>query len=84
MPEHPQLPPNFKDTVEDTRDLVNGLISRVAAVAGNAGNKWIDGFSKDDVLAVAKDAGDQFTQQVADAWKAAEDNVKPPKDGNAP
>ena len=77
----PQFPPNFKDTVEDTRDLVNKLIDRAAGAAGNAGNKWIDGFTRDDVKSVTEDIGGKFTGQVLDAWDKAEENVKPANPG---
>jgi hypothetical protein len=77
----PQLPPNFKDTVEDTRNLVNLFIGRLAGVAGNAGNKWIDGFTKTDVSDVVDDLNAKFKSQVLDAWSTAEDNVKPPNSG---
>ena len=77
----PQLPPNFKDTVEDTRDLVNRLVGRLALVAGNAGNKWIDGFTKQDVSDVVDDLNAKVKDQVLDAWGTAEANVKPPNSG---
>ena len=57
MADDPQFPPNFKDTVKDTRNLVNSLIDRAALVAGNAGKRWIDGFEKTDAQAVADDIG---------------------------
>lgn len=77
----PQFPPNFKDTIQDTRDLIIDLITRVASVTGAAGKKWIDGFTRDDVAAVADDMGGQFKSQVLDAWDAAESEVEPPKNG---
>lgn len=81
MSDDPKFPPNFKATVEDTRDLVKKLIDRAAAVAGAAGDKWIDGFTKTEVEAVAVDIGAKFKDQVLDAWTAAEKAVKPPKTG---
>jgi hypothetical protein len=83
MAKNPKFPPNFKDTVEDTRDLLNKLIVRAGQAAGNAGNKWIDGFTKGDVGAVADDIGVKFKEQVLDAWQTAEANVKPPSNGGA-
>ena len=83
MAGNPQLPPNFKDTVEDTRNLVNHLVGRFAAVAGNAGNKWIDGFTRTDVSEVVDDLNAKFKEQVLEAWDTAEANVKPPKTGGA-
>jgi hypothetical protein len=77
----PQFPPNFKDTIEDTRDLINDLIDRAASVAGAAANKWIDGFTRDDVAAVSDDIGAKFKDQVLEAWDAAESEVVPPKNG---
>lgn len=79
MADDPQFPPNFKDTVKDTRNLVNSLIDRAALVAGNAGKRWIDGFEKTDAQAVADDIGAKLRQQVDDAWQVAQDNVIPPK-----
>jgi hypothetical protein len=73
----PQFPPNFKDNIEDTRDLVNKLIDRAASVAGAAGKRWIDGFTKADAEAVADDVGAKFKEQVVDAWDVAEKDVKP-------
>ncbi len=81
MPDAVEFPPNFKDTVEDTRDLVNALIDRMAAVAGNAGKRWIDGFERADVEAVAEDIGAKLKDQIMDAWSTAEKNVKPSADG---
>jgi hypothetical protein len=77
MPPDPQFPSNFKDTIQDTRDLVDKLIDRAASVAGAAGNKWIDGFTKQDVTDVAVDIGEKFKDQVLDAWDVAEKDVKP-------
>jgi hypothetical protein len=77
MPPDPQFPPNFKDTIQDTRDLVDKLIDRAASVAGAAGNKWIDGFTKQDVTDVAVDIGEKLKDQVLDAWDVAEKDVKP-------
>ena len=45
------------------------------------GNKWIDGFTRDDVKSVTEDIGGKFTGQVLDAWDKAEENVKPPNPG---
>jgi hypothetical protein len=81
MSKKPQFPPNFKDTIQDTRDLVDKLIDRAAGVAGAAGKKWIDGFTKSDVEDVAVDIGAKFKDQVLDAWDVAEKDVKPPKNG---
>ena len=75
------LPPNFKDTVEDTRDLLNGLIDRIADVAGDAGQRWIDGFERKDVTAVTTNLGDKLTEQAEQAWDTAQSNVIPPKKG---
>jgi len=81
MNDKPKLPPNFKDTVEDTRDLINSLITRVAGVAGDAGKRWLDGFERDDVQAVSKEIGNQLDEYVLQVWEVAEKNVKPSKDG---
>ena len=78
---NPQFPPNFKDTIQDTTKLINDLIDRAASVAGNAGKKWIDGFTKGDAEDVAVDIGAKFKDQVLDAWDTAQENVKPPKNG---
>lgn len=81
MPNDAQFPPNFKDSISDTRDLVNKLIDRTAAVAGATGKKWIDGFTKDDVEQVAGDIGAKLKEQVLEAWDTAEADVIPPKEG---
>jgi hypothetical protein len=73
----PKFPPNFKDTIEDTRDLVNKLIDRAASVTGAAGKRWIDGLTKTDVEAVADDVGAKLKSQALDAWDVAEKDVKP-------
>jgi hypothetical protein len=75
MPPDPQFPPNFKDTIQDTRDLVDKLIDRAASVAGAAGKKWIDGFTKQDATDVAVDVGEKFKDQVLDAWDVADKEV---------
>jgi hypothetical protein len=77
MQPDPQFPPNLKDTVQDTRDLVDKLIDRMASVAGAAGKKWMDGFTKQDATDVAVDIGEKFKDQVQDAWDIAEKDVKP-------
>jgi plasmid maintenance system antidote protein VapI len=77
MTGQPKLPPNFKDTVEDTRDLVNDLIDRVAKVVGDAGQRWLDGFEKADVEQVAKDMGEELQDYAKDVWTTAEKDVKP-------
>lgn len=79
---NPQFPPNFKNTMQDTQKLINDLIDRAASIAGNAGKKWIDGFTKSDVEDVAVDIGAKFKDQVLDAWGTAEAAVRPPKDGD--
>jgi hypothetical protein len=81
MADNPQFPPNFKDTVEDTRNLVLGMLDKFAAVAGSAGNRWMDGFEKSDVEAVADDIGAKLKEQLVKAWDTAEANVTPKDDG---
>jgi hypothetical protein len=73
----PVFPPNFKDSIEDTRDLVKSLLDRWSQVAGNAGQKWIDGFTEGEATDVAADIGAKFKDQVVDAWKVAEKDVVP-------
>jgi hypothetical protein len=82
MSQQPQLPPNFRDTVEDTGVLLNALIDRIAQVAGNAGTLWMTGgFVEDDVKAVSEDIGDKLTAQALEAWDVAEKDVNPFKPG---
>jgi hypothetical protein len=84
MSQQPQLPPNFRDTVEDTGVLLNALFDRIAQVAGNAGKLWMtDGFGEDDVKTVSKDIGDKLTAQALEAWYVAEKDVNPFKTGGS-
>lgn len=77
MSSEPAFPPNFRNSLEDTGTLVKSLLDRWAAVAGNAGQKWIDGFQRTEAEAVATDIGEKFVDQVNQAWDIAEKNVKP-------
>ena len=78
MTPKPQLPPNFKDTVEDTGELTKALIDRISGVIGTAGALWMkDGFVRDDVKAVSKDVGDKLTEHALQAWDIADADVNP-------
>lgn len=74
----PQLPPNFKDTVQDTGTLTNALIDRLVQVVGNAGALWMDnGFVRADVAKVSDDIGVKLKEQALQAWDVADADVNP-------
>lgn len=77
----PTLPPNFKDTVEDTAMLTNDAINRTSRTLGDFAKRWMDGLSRDDVDKVTKQAGTDLNEFWLKVYDTAEDNVTPPPTG---
>ncbi len=76
-PDTSTLPPNFGDTVEDTRDLLRDLIGRAATVGGDAFRRWRDGLTPADLDQVAADVGRNLREWADTVYQTAEDNVRP-------
>lgn len=76
-PETAKLPPNFGDTVNDTRDLVKDLIGRAATVGGDAFRRWRDGLTPADLGQVATEFGQNLREWADTVYQTAEDNVRP-------
>lgn len=72
-----KLPPNFGDTVNDTRDLVKDLIGRAATVGGDAFRRWRDGLTPADLGQVATEFGQNLREWADTVYQTAEDNVRP-------
>jgi hypothetical protein len=71
------LPPNFGDTVQDTRRLASDLVDRVAGTWGRAATLWLNGLTAAAVDAISTDVGQQLREFARDVYKTAEGNVKP-------
>lgn len=80
-PDKPKLPPNFKDTVEDTAMLTNDAINRTASTLGDIAKRWMDGMSRADVNAITKTMGTNLNEFWLKVYDTAEDNVTPPPTG---
>ncbi|WP_113964440.1 hypothetical protein [Mycobacterium shimoidei] len=74
---HATLPPNFGDTVDDVRTLVNDLINRTRDVTADAVSRWLDGMTRDDVKAITSTVGTQLQEFALKVYQTAENNVKP-------
>jgi hypothetical protein len=71
------LPPNFGDTVDDVRKLLNGLIDRTRDVAADAAKRWIDGMTREDVKEITGGIGTHLREFALEVYQTAENNVKP-------
>lgn len=71
------LPPNFGDTVQDTRRLASDLVDRVADTWSRAATRWLDGLTAAAVDDISTDVGQQLREFARDVYKTAEGNVKP-------
>ena len=74
---HATLPPNYGDTVDDVRKLLNGLIDRTRDVAADAAKRWLDGMSREDVKKITTGIGTNLRQYALEVYQTAENNVKP-------
>lgn len=71
------LPPNFGDTVDDVRKLLNDLVDRTRDVAADAATRWMDGMSREDVKKITGGIGTHLRQFALEVYQTAENNVKP-------
>jgi hypothetical protein len=73
----PQLPPDFGHAMGDVRNLLDHQIKRSQKLAANAGDRWLDGMTLDDVKEITKEFGKVLEKFAVEAYKTAESNVKP-------
>jgi hypothetical protein len=73
----PQLPPDFGHAMGDVRKLLDHQIKRSRKLAAMAGERWLDGMTRDDVKEITKEFGKQLEKFAVEAYKTAESNVKP-------
>ena len=73
--ETPLLPPNFGDTVDDVRDLLNNLVDRTAKVAGDGAARWLDGLGREEVRDITKAFGTNLSEWADLVYETAERNV---------
>jgi hypothetical protein len=71
------LPPNFANTVDDVRKLLNDLIDRTRDVTADAATRWLDGMSREDVKKITSEIGTNLRQYALEVYQTAESNVKP-------
>ena len=71
------LPPNFANTVDDVRKLLNDLIERSRHVTADAATRWLDGMSREDVKKITGEIGTNLRQYALEVYQTAESNVKP-------
>ena len=74
---HATLPPNFANTVDDVRKLLNDLIDRTRDVTADAATRWLDGMSREDVKKITSEIGTNLRQYALEVYQTAESNVKP-------
>jgi hypothetical protein len=71
------LPPNFGNTVDDVRKLLNDLVDRTRDVTADAATRWLDGMSREDVKKITTDIGTNLRQYALEVYQTAESMVKP-------
>jgi hypothetical protein len=71
------LPPNFGNTVDDVRKLLNDLVDRARDVTADAATRWLDGMSREDVKKITTDIGTNLRQYALEVYETAESMVKP-------
>jgi hypothetical protein len=71
------LPPNFANTVDDVRKLLDDLIDRTRDVTADAATRWLDGMSREDVKKITTEIGTNLRQYALEVYQTAESNVKP-------
>jgi hypothetical protein len=73
----PQLPPDFGHAMGDVRKLLTHHIDRSQKLAAKAGDRWLDGMTRDDVKEITREFGKHLEKFAVEAYKTAESNVKP-------
>jgi hypothetical protein len=71
------LPPNFGNTVDDVRKLLNDLVDRTRDVTADAATRWLDGMSREDVKKITTEIGTNLRQYALEVYQTAESMVKP-------
>ena len=71
------LPPNFGNTVDDVRKLLNDLVNRTRDVTADAATRWLDGMSREDVKKITTGIGTNLRQYALEVYQTAESMVKP-------
>ncbi|HTU27588.1 MAG TPA: hypothetical protein VMF30_19415 [Pirellulales bacterium] len=72
-----KLPPDFGHAMGDVRTLLTHHIERSQNLAAKAGERWLDGMTRDDVKEITKEFGKHLEKFAVEAYKTAESNVKP-------
>jgi hypothetical protein len=72
-----KLPPDFGHAMGDVRTLLTHHIDRSQKLAAKAGERWLDGMTRDDVKEITKEFGRHLEKFAVEAYKTAESNVKP-------
>jgi hypothetical protein len=72
-----KLPPDFGHAMGDVRTLLTHHIDRSQKLAAKAGERWLDGMTRDDVKEITKEFGKHLEKFAVEAYKTAESNVKP-------
>jgi len=71
------LPPNFGNTVDDVRKLLNDLVDRTRDVTADAAARWLDGMTPDDVKEITTGIGTNLREYALEVYQTAESMVKP-------
>ena len=66
----------IRDTIRDTRDLTNNLIDRMTGTWGKAAQRWLDGMTRDDVLATTQELGGHLNEFAQQVYTVAENDFK--------
>ena len=73
----PTLPPNFANSVDETRKLFNDLVDHTRDVSGDAVARWMDGLTPEDVKEITGNIGKRLQKFALEVYRTAESNVKP-------
>jgi hypothetical protein len=73
----PTLPPNFSNTVDETRKLFNDLVDHTRDVSADAAARWMDGMTREDVNEITGNIGKRLQKFALEVYHTAESNVKP-------
>lgn len=74
---HPTLPPNFANSVDETRKLFNDLVNHTRDVSADAAARWMDGLTPEDVKEITGNIGTRLQKFALEVYRTAESNVKP-------
>ena len=73
----PTLPPNFANSVDETRKLFNDLVDHTRDVSADAVARWMDGLTPEDVKEITGNIGKRLQKFALEVYRTAESNVKP-------